>query len=385
MEILFADDCELFAESEEALQKMVDLFVKVSSAFAQEVSVKKTKVLVVQKCVTESDRIVPSININGALLENVEDFVYLGSKESSSGDMVAESAVREHRMRTAFSLWEGRVLMNPHLSRHLRLKFFNLIVVTNGIYGCATWNLTRKQIHDLESIQLRLLKKVCGLRADSRASYQDVMKIAERAGCPVVPLGCTIAKLQLRYLGHVERMGNSRVQRRILYGQLDLSNGGKRKKGAPARNYRRTIADALKNFGYSPAQWQELASDRSGWRQLLNSSGKEYYIKKWQAKKREEARKRHARIGRVRVLQENEEQTAVRGQPPVHLQEGSGEMLPGAPVPRSPGEAMSLLPPRASGLRNKMRLHALRDARRRRRQIEEEEDCVGENSGILGE
>jgi hypothetical protein len=255
MEILFADDCELFAESEEALQKMVDVFVKVSSAFAQEVSVKKTKVLVVQKCLQGSERIVPAITINGALLENVEEFVYLGSKESNLGDMAAESAVREQRMRTAFSQWEGRVLMNPHLSRHLRLKFFNLIVVSNGIYGCATWNLTKKQIHDLESIQLRLLKKVCGVRDDSRASYQDVMKIAERAGCPVVPLGCTIAKLQLRYLGHVERMRNSRIQRRILYGQLHLPKG-KKKKGAPARNYRKAIADALKNFGYSPTQWQ---------------------------------------------------------------------------------------------------------------------------------
>jgi hypothetical protein len=281
MEILFADDCELFAESEEALQKMVDVFVKVSSAFAQEVSVKKTKVLVVQKCLQGSERIVPAITINGALLENVEEFVYLGSKESNLGDMAAESAVREQRMRTAFSQWEGRVLMNPHLSRHLRLKFFNLIVVSNGIYGCATWNLTKKQIHDLESIQLRLLKKVCGVRDDSRASYQDVMKIAERAGCPVVPLGCTIAKLQLRYLGHVERMGNSRIQRRILYGQLHLSKG-KKKKGAPARNYRKAIADALKNFGYSPTQWQELAADRSGWRQKLNSSGKEHYIREWQ-------------------------------------------------------------------------------------------------------
>jgi hypothetical protein len=90
-----------------------------------------------------------------------------------------------------------------------------------------------------------------------------------------------------------------------LYGQLHLSKGGKKKKGAPARNYRRTIADALKNFGYSPTQWQELASDRSGWRQLLNSSGKEHYIRKWHAKKREETRKRHARIGRVIIIQED--------------------------------------------------------------------------------
>jgi O-acetylhomoserine/O-acetylserine sulfhydrylase-like pyridoxal-dependent enzyme len=49
MEILFADDCELFAESEEALNIMVNIFDRVAMVFAQELSIPKTKVMVVER------------------------------------------------------------------------------------------------------------------------------------------------------------------------------------------------------------------------------------------------------------------------------------------------------------------------------------------------
>jgi hypothetical protein len=288
MEILFADDCELFAESGESLQLMVNIFVKVARTFAQEVSVEKTKVIVVEKCRSEAVKIC----IEDAELENVDDFVYLGSKESKAGDMSAEVTVRVQRMETAFRQWEGRILMNPRLSRRLRLVFFNLTVIANGLYGCATWNLCKKQITDLERKQFQLLKRICGLSRDKRASYEDVMRIAELAGCPVVPLECTIAKLQLRYLGHIERMDKSRLQKQILSGRLELP-GGKARRGAPARNYRLTIVDALRKFGYSAQSWREIAANRSEWRHHLNSVGKDYFVQNWLYLRAERRRKRH--------------------------------------------------------------------------------------------
>jgi hypothetical protein len=328
MEILFADDCELFAESEEALQLMVDIFVRVASAFGQEVSVKKTMVIVVEKVLAEVDRRAPKISIGDTILEVVDDFVYLGSKESRTGDMVAEASVREQRMENAFRQWEGRILMNPKLSRRLRLMFFNLIVMSNGIYGCATWNMCKKQIAELERTQFRMLKKICGIHHDKRASYEDVMSIAERAGCPIVPLECTIAKLQLRYLGHVERMGNSRLQKQMLYGQLELP-GGKSRRGAPAQSYRLAVVDALRKFGYSLNSWREVAANRSEWRQHLNSIGKEYFIQMWLAKRAVEKFKRQERREGVMQEADNEETTTDTA---INEEEGFEQQLAGDKV-----------------------------------------------------
>jgi hypothetical protein len=259
--------------------------------------------------------------------------------------MVAEVILREQRMRAAFGQWDGRILMNPHLSRHLRLKFFNLIVIPNGVYGCATWNLCKKQIKHLESIQLWMLKKVCGIHTDKRSSYKDVLRITARAGCPFVPLGCTVARLQLRYLGHVERMGQHRVQKQIMYGRL-VPTLGKKRRGAPARNFRVAVTDALRDFGLSPQNWQFLASNRSEWRQLLNSSGKEHAITQWCSRKDKETDQRHEREA-ARVVPDGD--AVEMGAIPVLQASGGDARRPLLPISRN------------------RRKNVLRDARRRRK------------------
>jgi hypothetical protein len=281
LEILFADDCEIFAESEEALQLMMNIFAKVARIFAQEVADKKTKIIVVAKWSPGTEKIVPVVTANGKLLEVVDVFVYLGSKESSSGNMDAEVSVRKQRMYAAFNEWSSRILLNPCLSQRLKLTFFNLIVISNGLYGCATWNLCATHIQKLDSVQYQLLRLMFRIKYDARVSYEKVLGMAERAGYVILPLECRIAKLQLRYLGHVERMGNSRIQKQILYSCLNIAGGKKNKRGAPARNYRLVIVDALTKFGYSPQNWRELAADRSSWRHYLNSDGQDLCWQKW--------------------------------------------------------------------------------------------------------
>jgi hypothetical protein len=297
-EILFADDCELFAESEEALQMMINIFVRIAKAFAQEVSVKKTKVVVVERKRADiaEDRPAPVICIEGTTLEVLSDFVYLGSKEASSGTMDVEVNVRVQRMHAAFAEWSGRILMNKCLSMELRLKFFTLMVVSNGVYGCATWNLCAKHVRKLDSAQFQLLKKLFGIKhSHHQISYVEILRMADQAGCPILPLECKIEKLQLRYLGHVERMGDGRLQKQIMYSCLNIGNVCSNRLGAPAQNYRIVIVDALKKFGYSPGSWREAAADRTAWRHQLNSTGQDACLEKWLRKRESQQLLRHAR------------------------------------------------------------------------------------------
>ncbi len=48
MEFLFADDCEIISHSVDDLQKIMTIFHEVSNKFGQQISVKKTEILVVQ-------------------------------------------------------------------------------------------------------------------------------------------------------------------------------------------------------------------------------------------------------------------------------------------------------------------------------------------------
>jgi hypothetical protein len=278
--------------------------------------VKKTKVIVVEKQRKNSvatDGIspaAPNIVINGYVLEVVSDFVYLGSKESKTGDLDAEVNVRVQRMHAAFEEWSGRILLNPCLSKRLQLTFFNLIVVSNGVYGCATWNLTAKHMGKLDSAQFQLLKRLFKVRPASNISYETILRMTERDGCAILPIECKIGKLQLRYLGHVERMGNGRLQKQIMYSCLD-AGGRNNRIGAPSQNYRLVIVDALKKFGYSPRSWRDDAGDRSSWRHHLNSQGQDSCIEKWLEKKAAQRLVRHARRDRLVVEEEKTEDSNV--------------------------------------------------------------------------
>jgi hypothetical protein len=279
MEILFADDCELFAESEAALSIMVVVFDRVARSFAQELSIKKTKIMVVEKISGElRSRTVPVIKVRNEVLEVVDSFTYLGSRESNVGDMSIEVDIRKQRMIASFNVWSPKILLNSNISERLRLVFFTMIVVPNGMYGCSSWNLTVHDMKELDKIQFRLLKILLGVNSIRKMSYESVLARCRRAGCKILPFECKLLKLQLRYLGHIERMEANRLQKIIIHGGMV---SGKRKQGAQPHSYRQAAKYALVNFGFLNEDWKILAADRVKWRLYVNKVGIDYFMQSW--------------------------------------------------------------------------------------------------------
>jgi hypothetical protein len=236
---------------------------------------------------------VPSIKVRGVVLAVVDSFVYLGSRESNEGDMKVEVGIRKLRMIAAFSMWSGRILMNRNISLRLRLVFFTMIVIPNGVYGCSTWNLSAADIKTLDAVQFRLLKKLLLVPKIQRVSYETVLSRCKKAGCIIVPIECKVLRLQLRYLGHIERMGSNRLQRIIVHGGI---SSGKRKQGQPPKSFRHAAQYALENFGLLHVTWRTLAQDRVAWRLLVNKSGNDFFVQKWLEKRAAAKGIRHALI-----------------------------------------------------------------------------------------
>jgi hypothetical protein len=292
MEILFADDCELFAETEIALSIMIKVFDRVARTFAQELSIKKTKIMVVERISgVQRERSVPIIELRNEKLEVVDSFTYLGSRETNAGDISEEVRIRKQRMISAFDVWAPRILMNLNISERLRLVFFTMIVIPNGMYGCSSWNLSGQNIKDLDKVQFQLLKRLLGLKGKRKISYENVLWRCTRAGCKIVPMECKLLKLQLRYLGHIQRMGDNRLQKVVVHGGII---SGKRKQGAPPRSFRHAAAYALENFGFLHVNWKIVAADRAAWRLYVNKEGSEFFMQRWLERRAREREIRHA-------------------------------------------------------------------------------------------
>jgi hypothetical protein len=239
----------------------------------------------------QRERTVPTIELRNEKLEVVDKFTYLGSRETNAGDISEEVNIRKQRMVSAFNVWAPRILLNRNISERLRLVFFTMIVVPNGMYGCSSWNLSGQDIKELDKTQFQLLKRLLGVQAIRRISYENVLWRCRRAGCKIVPMECKLLKLQLRYIGHILRMNNNRLQKIVVHGSMI---SGKRKQGAPPRSFRHAAQYAIENFGLLHEDLKVAAADRNAWRLRVNKVGSDFFMQRWLDRRAGERAIRHA-------------------------------------------------------------------------------------------
>ena len=91
----YADDVALLATTEGKLQELVNDVGKASERFGLSLNAKKTQVMVI-------GRHTSSINImyNGAPLEQVKQFIYLGASFNEKGDMEEQRATNPTEEKT---------------------------------------------------------------------------------------------------------------------------------------------------------------------------------------------------------------------------------------------------------------------------------------------
>ena len=88
----------------------------------------------------------------------------------------------------------------------------------------------------------------------------------------------TLLKLaQLRWTGHVTRMPDERLPKKILYGELQE---GKRSQGGQKKRYKDTLKASLKDFNIPTDMWEQSAQDRARWRSLIRKGAEKYEEKR---------------------------------------------------------------------------------------------------------
>nr|VZI41881.1 unnamed protein product [Spirometra erinaceieuropaei] len=74
--------------------------------------------------------------------------------------------------------------------------------------------------------------------------------------------------MQLRWSGHLVRMDDERLPKRLFYGDVAT---GSRRQGGPIRRYKDTLKSSLKLLQINPTNWEELACARPTWRRTVKT------------------------------------------------------------------------------------------------------------------
>ena len=127
------------------------------------------------------------------------------------------------------------------------------------LFGCETWTLKKAHIAQLEKFHQSSLRKIARIRWFHRVTNYEVL---ER--CNIGSIRSMLESAILRWSGHVTRMSEDRIPKRLLYGRL-ASGRSTRGNHSTYRNQLRSIMYACE---LPPVRLENLAraERRVGWR-----------------------------------------------------------------------------------------------------------------------
>lgn len=142
------------------------------------------------------------------------------------------------------------------------------IVLPNLLYSSETWCVYRRHIRTLDRFHLKCLRSIMKIRWSDRVRNTEVLRRANVGG-----IEAYLMRRQLRWCGHVSRMAEERVAKRIFYSELEE---GKRKHCGHLLRYKDVQKRHLKSCGIEPSQWEHLAEQRPEWRRVVNNKVRDF-------------------------------------------------------------------------------------------------------------
>ena len=243
------------ADSPEALQRLCDCFSSAARRFGLTISIKKTEVL--YQPARGNAHVPPAIFIEGTQLKAVELFKYLGSIVSSNATHDAEITARIGKATSAFGRLTKRLWKNRNIRIDTKISVYKAAVVTSLLFGCETWTLRKAHFTQLERFHQTSLRKIARIRWFHKVTNYEVL---ER--CKIGSIQSMVESAVLRWTGHVVRMANDRIPKKLMYGRL---SSGRSSQGNHA-TYRNQVNRLLKAGGIAPASLETLAQSRTDWR-----------------------------------------------------------------------------------------------------------------------
>ena len=208
----YADDTTLMAESEEELKSLLMKVRLGSEKVGLKLNIQKTKIM--------SSGPITSWEIDGG---TVSDFIFLGSKITADGDCsheVKRCLLLERKVMTNLdSIFKSRDITLPSKVRLVKAMVFPV-----AMYGCESWTVKKAERRRVDAFELWCWRRLLRVPWTARRSNQSILKEIS----PGISLEVMMLKLKLQYFGHLMRRVDS-LENTLMLGRI----GGRTRRGQP--------------------------------------------------------------------------------------------------------------------------------------------------------
>ena len=248
----YADDTTMLAYMEEKLQVLMDKIVEESARAGLSLNSKKTLCMVITKKLVAPRC---SLHAEGKSINQVEQFVYLGSLITADGRCDKDITRRIGMAKDAFRRME-KILLNRTISITTRLRVLSCYVIPVLTYGSEGWTISAAMERRIDAAEMWFLRRMLKVTWYSHTTNEDVLR---RAGCEKSLL-VTIRKRQLEFFGHVMRKEG--LEELFITGKIE----GRRDRGRQRLTYLDSMA---KWTGVPKEELLHKSKDRDKWKFMI--------------------------------------------------------------------------------------------------------------------
>ena len=149
---------------------------------------------------------------------------------------------------------------NDALPVGTRRAVYEATVLAVLLYGAETWTLMAPYVRRLTVFHNHCVRTILGItRYEQWQKHLTSAMLLDRFG--IESISRIVMDKRLRWLGHVGRMGTTRLPNIMLFGEMKK----KRPAHGPRKRWRDLVSNDLKIIGIDG--WYELCQDRNRWYQ----------------------------------------------------------------------------------------------------------------------
>ena len=189
----FVDDIVLISSKYEHIQNKLNRLVHNAGKLGLKLNAQKCKVM------RMNTRREDKVMIGREEVEDVEEFVYLGTTVTKEGGGTEDIKKRLSKARGAFfnlkKIWNTR-----SIGRNTKNKLFKTLVRPVLLYGCEAWKLTVAEEKKLDRFQFTCLRRILRIWWPQRIQNDAISQVTG-----VKKISDEIRRRRWNWIGHVLR------------------------------------------------------------------------------------------------------------------------------------------------------------------------------------
>ena len=152
-------------------------------------------------------------------------------------------------------------MKNRGLGMNVKKVLYERVVVPTVTYGSESWGMKVTERWKMNVFEMKCLRSMAGVSRLDRVRNEEVR---ERTGVRR-ELAARVDMNVLRWFGHVERMDNERLLRKV----MDFKVDGRSARGRPRFGWINGVERALSDRRMNFREASERARNRDKWRMIV--------------------------------------------------------------------------------------------------------------------